>query len=103
MRKEVLMIALHAASADGDVSTIRLILQARADVDSRDANGETALMLASRASHPEEALRVLLDAGALKDVADNDDNTALVWANLAWARRSGTSAAGGRGRSQFEK
>ena len=51
---------LHRAAAFGEVETIRLLKDARAIVDSRDANGETPLSWASWYLRPTPILRELL-------------------------------------------
>jgi ankyrin repeat protein len=53
---------LHAA-ATGDLVRVRALLDAKADVNAKDADGITALMWASMKGQP-NVVRVLLDAGA---------------------------------------
>ena len=60
---------------------MRLLLEAGADKDFANNNGDTALMIASRDGHL-EAVRLLLEAGANEDIADTDGDTALMIASL---------------------
>ena len=50
------------------------------DPDETDANGHSALRMAA-CSGKESAARLLLEAGADKDLAGNDGLTALLWAS----------------------
>ncbi|WP_107850604.1 ankyrin repeat domain-containing protein [Oceanimonas marisflavi] len=61
---------LRAAAINGDAPRISTLLDAGAKLESRDDNGRTALMLATR-HHRVEAARVLIEAGA--DVNAKDD------------------------------
>src|SRR6187200_1544670 len=63
-------LPLHRAAATGDVAGIRAALGAGAAVDQRDADGRTALLVATRARQT-EVVRALLDAGADVDVQDD--------------------------------
>jgi ankyrin repeat protein len=45
------------------VNVVRLLLEKKADVNAKDKNGQTALMLASREGH-REVKKLLLKAGA---------------------------------------
>jgi len=60
------MWALHAASYAGDVSGIRLALQAGEEVDLKDAQGFTPLIVACGHGNV-AAARALLEAGAAVD------------------------------------
>jgi hypothetical protein len=65
--------------ADPDTTVMRLLLEAGANPNATNDNGETALMTAARwgdRSH----LRLLLANGAQLNVRDNRGNTALHWA-----------------------
>ena len=63
----------------GDLDEIRAALAAGAPVDGRDANGTTALMMASANGHL-EAMKTLLEAGADINATNARANTALHWA-----------------------
>ncbi len=63
-------LPLHRAADTGDVAGIADALRAGAAVDERDADGRTALLVATRARQT-EAVRALLDAGADVDLQDD--------------------------------
>ena len=68
------------ASTWGNVEAINQLVEARADLNVRDASGETALMLAAIGGHP-ATVQALLEAGADYAAADIEDGyTALMWA-----------------------
>ena len=70
---------MHAAKA-GQLSAIKALLQAGADVDARmTRHGGTALMIAVQHTQA-EAVEALLDAGASIDATDAQGWTALQWA-----------------------
>jgi ankyrin repeat protein len=54
---------LIAAALRGDLPRVRVLLDAKAEVNARDSDGKTALMIASEAGHA-DVVRVLLDAKA---------------------------------------
>jgi ankyrin repeat protein len=54
---------LMLAAFRGDISTVRELLLAGADVDARDKDGDTALMFAAYRGHA-EIVSLLLDYGA---------------------------------------
>jgi ankyrin repeat protein len=64
---------LHGAAAAGDVGLIRRLLATGADIDARDDEGRTPILVATVARRT-EAVRVLIEAGA--DVDIRDDNLA---------------------------
>jgi ankyrin repeat protein len=61
---------LHDAAAAGDVGLIRRLLAAGADVDARDDEGRTPILVATVARRT-EAVRVLIEAGADVDIRDD--------------------------------
>jgi hypothetical protein len=67
---------LRLASMKGDIDYIRLLIGRGANVNSRDFQGKTALMLATS----EEVLKVLISSGAELDAANRYGVTALIWA-----------------------
>jgi uncharacterized protein len=62
-------LSLHRAAAAGDLAGIATALGAGADVDGRDAEGRTAVLVATRARQT-EAVRALLAADADVDLQD---------------------------------
>ena len=67
------------ACANGHVDIVRLLLEARADVNAKDVEGTTALMLASGLGYA-EVVTLLVQAGADLNAQDSLGRTAL---NLA--------------------
>jgi len=75
---------LHDASCTGDVSQVRLALQAGEEVDVEDHECRTALMCASMYGHV-STIRALLKARAAVDLKSSDDGvTALMLASTCW-------------------
>ncbi|HSE23687.1 MAG TPA: TonB family protein [Pyrinomonadaceae bacterium] len=66
------------AAAEGDANLIRALLAQGTDVNSKNAAGQTALMLASAFGHT-PVVKVLIAAGAERDVQDDLGFTALDW------------------------
>jgi ankyrin repeat protein len=62
--------------AYGNMSMTRLLLDLGADVNARDAKGQTVLL--RRLAPGNEAFQMLLDAGARLMVTDNDGNTSVM-------------------------
>ena len=56
-------LRLHQAAAANDVSTIRQRIREGAAIDARDAQGRTALLVATHGNHV-DAARALIEAGA---------------------------------------
>ena len=68
---------LHFAAAGGHLTPAKLLLAARAEIDSRqEADGMTPLHLGSFGGHL-DVVQLLLEAGADKDISKNDGCTAL--------------------------
>jgi uncharacterized protein len=67
------------ATADRDTTQLAQLLAYGADVDSTDANGNTALMLAAAYDYA-DVTAILVAAGANVNVAGHIGNTALVYA-----------------------
>jgi len=83
---------LMLASVRGHVEAVSLLLQAGADPNAVNANGETALMLAASAGRP-DVVRVLIGAGARVDAWDRFGMTALhraAWGYTQCRRMSAT-------------
>uniref|UniRef100_A0A0G4HYJ9 Uncharacterized protein n=1 Tax=Chromera velia CCMP2878 TaxID=1169474 RepID=A0A0G4HYJ9_9ALVE len=73
--------ALMLASCKGHTDIVRLLVDAKANVDMQDKNGMTALILASENGHT-DIVRLLVDAKANVDMEDkNSKKTALLWAS----------------------
>jgi len=62
---------LHKASHFNDITELKMLIEAKADLNSRDSNGRTPAHVAGFASH-EEALQLLAKAGADMNLLDND-------------------------------
>jgi ankyrin repeat protein len=71
--------ALFEAIDNDDAAKVKALIAAGTDVNSRDKDGETALMRAVCAWAPDIA-KALLAAGAEVDARDQYGNTALIWA-----------------------
>ena len=82
--------ALHAASSEGHLALVRLLLGAGADVDRRDPSTGRAPLHAAVAAGPggdaPEVVRVLLSAGADVDATTSDGASALDISRVAAAR-----------------
>ena len=70
---------LVLAAQEGHLAVVRLLLEAGADKDAADTDGDTALHIAAKEGHL-EVVRLLLEAGADKDAADTDGYTPLHFA-----------------------
>ncbi|WP_246051160.1 ankyrin repeat domain-containing protein [Nocardioides guangzhouensis] len=66
--------ALLRAAAHGDADGVAVALRAGADLETRDGNGRTALLLASAADHL-AAAQVLVALGASPDAVDDRSDT----------------------------
>jgi ankyrin repeat domain-containing protein 50 len=69
--------SLYHASDIGLEAVVRLLIEAKADVDAKENNGRTALMRAASGGH-EAVARLLIEAKADVDAKDNNDRTALM-------------------------
>lgn len=67
-------VNLLAAAARGDADTVAAAVRAGADLEQRDANGRTPLLLAAAADHV-AAARVLVKHGADPDALDDRHDT----------------------------
>ncbi|NIR44148.1 MAG: ankyrin repeat domain-containing protein, partial [Gemmatimonadetes bacterium] len=74
--------ALCDAASIGDLSAVKRLLAARADENSADEDGTTALMAAAFAGQA-AVVRLLLDHGADADLQDEAGLTALMNAVIA--------------------
>ncbi|KAM7420732.1 hypothetical protein PAMA_015115 [Pampus argenteus] len=73
--------ALHAASLSGHVSTVKLLLEKGAMVDSLDVMKHTSLFRACEMGH-RDVILTLIKGSAHVDLVDVDGHTALHWAAL---------------------
>ncbi|KAM8868838.1 inversin isoform 2-T2 [Spinachia spinachia] len=73
--------ALHAASLSGHVSTVKLLLERGAMVDSLDVMKHTPLFRACEMGH-RDVIITLIKGSASVDLVDVDGHTALHWAAL---------------------
>ena len=78
--------ALHVAVEIGNLEMIKMLLDAKADVNITDDDGETPLMIAAH-NNELEIIRVLLDAGANLHLADENGKTAIQKTNSEEIRR----------------
>jgi ankyrin repeat protein len=72
-------VRLHAAAASGDLAAVRAAIAAGADLDRRDADGRTALLVATRARQT-DVVRVLLEAEADVDLRDDQLDNPFLYA-----------------------
>ncbi|XP_061918873.1 inversin isoform X2 [Entelurus aequoreus] len=73
--------ALHAASLSGHMSTVQLLLERGAMVDSLDVMKQTPLFRACEMGH-RDVILTLIKGSARVDLVDVDGHTALHWAAL---------------------
>jgi ankyrin repeat protein len=74
-----LLSELVRCSIDGDVKSLKYILNKNIDINSRNEKGFTALMYAS-SNGKSEVIRILLSHGADKNIKTTKGNTALSFA-----------------------
>lgn len=73
--------ALMFAAFNARTDTVKLLLDAGAEVNRQDIGGTSALMFAASAPNGKDALTLLLDAGADINMIDSNEHfTALMWA-----------------------
>ena len=73
---------LHAAAHRGDVSGLRKLIAANADLNARDSYGRTPLHVATF-SRQREAIRLLMAGGANPDLLEHDRYDAVTIASVA--------------------
>ena len=73
---------LHAAAQRGDLSLLRQLVAAKADLNARDSHGRTPLHVSTFARQ-REALSLLAAAGAHIDLLENDRYDAVTIASVA--------------------
>jgi ankyrin repeat protein len=72
-------IRLHTAAASNDLATINRLLSEKADINARDGDGRTALLIATHRNNV-EAARALIEAGADVNAKDNIHDSAYLYA-----------------------
>jgi len=75
------LFSLHDAARIGNISLVKNVLEKGVDVNTFDAEGATALMVASINGHIEIA-KLLIEKGADVNAKDIDGYTALNYASL---------------------
>ena len=70
---------LHYSAINNDVKLAKAFLKQGDDVNAKDANGNTALILAAKTGR-KELCETLIAAGADVNAQNNDGDTALLWA-----------------------
>jgi ankyrin repeat protein len=70
---------LLQAAAQGNTAVVQQLLDKGANIESKDKNGYTALILAAVFNNT-EVVKLLLARGANIEAKNNDGNTALIWA-----------------------
>ncbi len=78
-QKKALLAALGMAAGFGHTTTLRTLLQAGADPNTKDKDGGTVLMLAAQEGHI-ECVKALINAGAQVSATNTDGDTALTLA-----------------------
>jgi hypothetical protein len=73
---------LHAAAHRGDLSALRKLIEAKADLNARDSHGRTPLHTATFARQ-REAIRLLTAGGANLDLLERDRYDAVTIASVA--------------------
>ena len=94
-QREAMLIAAELVTAirNGDASVIRTLLDDGADVNARDAEGNTPLILASLYASP-ECVELLIDKGADVNAANKAGATALIRAATSYDKTRLLVAAG---------
>jgi ankyrin repeat protein len=72
--------ALIAASSEGNVDSVKLLIGAKANVNAKDKDETNALMAAAARGHL-DVVTTLLEAGASVNEQNSDGHTALMFAN----------------------
>jgi len=73
------MPPIVAAAEKGDLVELKRLIDARADIEARDASGRTALLAATHGNHI-EAARLLIAAGADVNAKDQRQDSAYLYA-----------------------
>ena len=71
---------LMLAAANGDVYSVRTLVELGANVDGQDMHGSTALMKGAGAGHTDVS-SMLLEVGAQVDISDDAGHTAVLYAS----------------------
>ena len=79
-----LMIASRDSNSDSTENTVKMLIEAGADLNLQHSDGSTALMIASRSSNTdstENTVKMLIEAGANLNLQHSDGSTALMIAS----------------------
>lgn len=72
---------LMYAAFNGQTDIVKMLIEAKADVNAQDKTGTSPLMFAASAPNGTETIKVLLESGAqINRVDTNEHFTALMWA-----------------------
>ena len=80
------LLAYAATANASNPKVTQFLLKAGADVNAKDANGRTALMMSTLVAYNPEMIKILVDSGADVNLQDSNGTTALMSAvhNPAW-------------------
>ncbi len=81
-KSKKISIQLHKAAQENDPMAIHAALDAGAELEAKDSEGRTALMVAAYSNHL-EAARVLIDAGANVNAQDRILNSPFLYAGAS--------------------
>lgn len=94
--------ALHYAATHGHLEIMNMLLQNNAYIDAASPNNTTPLMMAARYATP-SAVKLLLEAGADPELVNDQNMTAIDFANsISQAESAALIAAFVRGRQPKE-
>lgn len=77
--KNIMIRQLYRKAMNGDLERVKILLSKKIDINEKNAEGITPLMIASKYGHS-EIVEELLNKGALVSICDKDGKTALTYA-----------------------